>query len=337
MFLDYKYKQLNLSYMKTLIPICLILFLNLSCEKNKEEELQVDEWIQLSNFPGDVRAEAFSFSSGDLLYVGTGFNPYGYQEDVWAYDTENKVWNQKADFAGGPRMGSVAFSIGEKGYVGLGHYFENSTHIYYKDFYVYDYVSDTWDSLTEFSGEGGHDKGSFVINDKAYVVSGVGWEYFETWEYDPLLDNWVKKANCPAVGVNRMVTFVINGKGYACTGWNGANNSNELWEYDPYENTWTEKASFPGLSRSDAVGFTINNKGYVGGGTNYESEHYYESFYDFYFYSPETDSWTQVDDFPGQYPIGMFCNIVNGKAYIGTGFANGVGYSNDFWSFTPIE
>jgi len=323
--------------MKTIIPICLILFLILSCEKNKDKELPVDKWKQLPNFPGDVRENAFSFSIGDLLFVGTGFNPYEYRKDVWVYDTQNKVWNQKADFAGGPRVGSVSFSIGGKGYVGLGYYYENSTHVYYKNFYVYDYTNDTWDQIAEFSGEGGHDKGSFVIDDKAYVLSGWGWEYFETWEFDPSLNNWAKKANCPAVGITKMVTFVINGKGYACTGWSGGKNSSELWEYDPNGNTWTQKASFPGLSRADAVGFTINNTGYVGCGTSYETGHYFESFNDVYAYSPETDAWKQVDVFPGLFSIGMFSSVINGQAYIGTGFKNGSVYSNDFWSFTPKE
>lgn len=293
----------------------------------------VNPWLQFSGIPWDKRMEAFSFAIGDFVYIGTGVNLTGYFQDFWVLDTKHNIWTRKSDFAGGPRMGMVAFSINGKGYAGLGSYSNND----YTDFFTYDPEADTWTTIAKFNGRGGAQEGVFVINQRAYVLSAFGWEYFETWEYNPENDTWTQKSNCETQQVGRMATFVINGKGYSCTGWNGQG-FNELWEYDPTNDVWTQKSPFPGVPRADAVGFTLNNMGYVGGGTNYTGENYYKSLKDFYVYSQGTDKWAQIDDFPDDFTFSAVCCTSNGKAYIGSGSAketNGQAYSNSFWSFTP--
>lgn len=334
--------------MKNLLLFSIGLLLFLSCSEKKGatpiEIPPVETWTKLTDFPGEPRFDAISFSIGDLFFVGTGQSYNGYCQDLWAFDTNTKIWSQKADLPGGSRTGSVAFSIGSKGYVGLGfrrNFSQSNSYIYYKDFYSFDAQANTWSPIAEFKGAGGYQNGAFVINNKAYVLSSKEWYSFETWEFDPLLNSWTQKSSCTATGVNRMVTFAINGKGYAGTGWNGSKNSGELWEYNPDNDTWTKKAPFPGAARAEAIGFSIGNKGYIGGGESYESSSGpnkpVTKFNDLYSYSPVSDSWSRVDSLKNNNYISMIANAVNGKAFIGTGFKNPNIFSNEFWSFKPVN
>jgi N-acetylneuraminic acid mutarotase len=294
----------------------------------------VNPWLKISGAPWDKRMEAFSFAIGDFIFIGAGASQYGEYQDFWAFNTKTNLWVRKSDFAGGPRLGMVAFSINGKGYAGLGSDINNQ----FKDFYLYDPETDIWKAIAEFPGEGGAQKGVVVINQKAYVLSYFGWQYFETWEYNPVNNTWTQKSNCNTQQTSRLATFVINGKGYSCTGWNGGQSFNELWEYNPINDTWTKKSPFPGVPRADAIGFALNNKGYVGGGTNYTGENYYKSLKDFFVYSQDLDSWSKIDDFPDDYAFSTVCSTTNDKAYISSGSAigtNGHAYSNSLWIFTP--
>lgn len=93
---------------------------------------------------------------------------------------------------------------------------------------------------------------------------------------------------------------------------------------------WEEKASLPASlnGRHHPVMFTDNEVAYYLTGANSTVE----SSDDFYRYDPVTDTWTQLDDFPGVargFSIGVQTPT---KGYIGFGLAQS-GPLNDLWEF----
>ncbi len=104
---------------------------------------------------------------------------------------------------------------------------------------------------------------------------------------------------------------------------------------------WTQVSSLPSSFQTDhSFGFAINGTGYIVAGSRLTSFGSFPSNR-FYKYSPDIDSWTQLDGFPGGdrgYGIG---DVWNNKAYFGFGlhFDNTTGasiYKNDLWEFNPL-
>src|SRR5579863_5729977 len=111
----------------------------------------LDQWTELSDFPGGGRLYASGFTIGNKGYLvgGGAGNTGASQRDCWQYDPGTDQWTRKAD----PPVelyGDVGFSINGKGYVG------NDEH-YYRLFFGYDPVADRWTNsapFPELSGSG---------------------------------------------------------------------------------------------------------------------------------------------------------------------------------------
>ncbi len=238
-------------------------------------------WEQIEDFPGEARKEAVAFVANGKAYVGTGVDEddnrfSNFYEYTPATDLEGKevgTWNQVpiTNFPGSERQGAVAFSIGNVGYVGTGYgRLENEDRSLLKDFYKYE--NGTWSSVI-FKGEKSKNATTFVINEKAYLVSGEG-SSKDVWEFDPT-KGWTPKESLDKdnklTDVQRIsaVSFVINNKGYIATGGNPGL-SREVWEYDPSKDQWVEKTPLETEvnSRQDAVGFTIQGRGFIATGYN---------------------------------------------------------------------
>lgn len=96
---------------------------------------------------------------------------------------------------------------------------------------------------------------------------------------------------------------------------------------------WTQVASMPDDFRSHhSFGFGINDIGYVVSGTNQLID---EPSNNFYSYNPDTDTWTQKDDFPGAARSFGIGEVYKDKAYFGFGLGDAI--YNDLWVFDPLE
>jgi len=236
-------------------------------------------WVRIADFPGTARREAVAFAANGKGYVGTGVDDDDNRfADFYEYDPSNDTWTKVAnDFAGGARQGAVAFSINGIGYVGTGYGFqEGEDRNNLKDFYKFE--NGTWEKIS-YIGEKSRNATTFVINDKAYVVSGDNSMKY-VLEFDPINVNekgshWTNKKyldddnNWENVQRTEGVSFVIDNKGYIVTGKLGGY-SREVWEYDPTKDDWVERTSLEDevISREDAVAFTLDNRGFITTGTN---------------------------------------------------------------------
>jgi N-acetylneuraminic acid mutarotase len=243
------------------------------------------------------------------------------------------------------RDAAAGFSIGTKGYIGTGEA-NNTKAPYWKDFWEYDPLTDSWTQKADFGGTARAYAVGFSIGSLGYLGTGLNasGDLQDFWQYDPSKNKWTQKANFGGVARCCATGFSIGSKGYVGTGhgWPGGVLTNliDFWAYDPATNTWTQKANFIGAGRYAAAGFSIAAKGYLGAGINWVSSSSYTWYKDFYEYDPGTNVWTRKADFGGTaraFAVGFSINST--KGYIGTGNTgtSNEGFKNDFWEYDPAN
>jgi N-acetylneuraminic acid mutarotase len=174
------------------------------------------------------------------------------------------------------RTGALSFALNNFGYVGTG--FNGS---YLKDFYTLDPATDKWTTLPGYGGSKRRNAVSFIIDNKAYIVTGFESAGYveDVWRFDPSTKTWAGGIDAglrdisTAVNSNykirrsNAVGFSSATKGYVALGSNGPV-LNDVWEYDPATDLWSLKQSFEGTARVDAVSFSINDRIFVTTGKN---------------------------------------------------------------------
>lgn len=209
-----------------------------------------DVWTQKADFGGEARMWATGFSIGSKGYIGMGMTTY-YNEDnmlrnliykdFWEYDPALNTWTRKADFKGGERLRTVGFSIGNKGFIGTGVFWDESyTYTYYKDFWEYDPVTDTWTKKADFGGTARNSASGFSVGNKGYIGTGAmeaGAKFYtkDFWEYesaadttpDPFIFNYETDVDLNTVitsntitvsGINAPAPISITGGTYSING-----------------------------------------------------------------------------------------------------------------------
>ena len=216
-------------------------------------------------------------------------------------------------------------------------------------------VLGNWTKSSTFAGTQRSNAVSFVINNVAYVGTGVDLnavKYKDFYSFDPSTGSWNKMTPMPAAAAARYnaVAFSAAGKGYVGTGYDGTNLLSDFWQFDPTVNTvttttvgtvtttttttgsWKRVADFPtpnGSGRYGAVAASISDIGYVGCGYDGNNQK------DFYTYNPTSNTWSALaSGFPGDKRIGALAFVINGQMYVGTGINNNL-YNTDFWSYNP--
>lgn len=162
------------------------------------------KWTKMADCPEGGRFDAVGFSVGNIGYIsnGTGYdkertaaagfviNGKGYIAgggpgplqgfvDLWEYDASVDKWTRKADMKPIGYEG-IGFSVKGKGYVG-------NTNWAYKQLWEYDPSKNKWTKKKNFPGIAVSGCVSFVIDDIAYVATGVLSNNVssEIWKFEP--------------------------------------------------------------------------------------------------------------------------------------------------------
>lgn len=213
-----------------------------------------------------------------------------------------------------------------------------------------------WTEGSVLEGDVRGNAADFVIGDKGYIVAGYNGEsddyYADAWVFDSANNSWDDVDDFPGEARSGAVGFAINGKGYVGSGLNSTGDYlNDFYQFDPSAasgSQWTQIASLvePGAeyvmdsetgtlvlvdeddnkARARAIGFSLGNFGYVGTGNDGSDQK------DFYKYDPTTNTWSEVNGYPGDKRRNGAVFIINDVAYIGTGENNG-SFLEDFYSF----
>ena len=210
-----------------------------------------------------------------------------------------------------------------------------------------------WTKGNSFAGTTRSGSVSFVINNVAYVGTGVdinNVRYKDFYSYSPTTGSWLKLTSMPDAAAARYnaVAFTAAGKGYVGTGYDGTNSLSDFWQFDPTTNTTTVSGSTTsgswkkvadltsvsgGTARYGAVAASVGDAGFVGCGYDGNNQK------DFYQYTPATDKapdkWSALaSGFPGDKRIFGSTFVISGQMYVGFGTNNLVS-NTDFWSFNP--
>jgi N-acetylneuraminic acid mutarotase len=218
--------------------------------------------------------------------------------------------------------------------------------------------SGNWVSRATFQGVSMGEGASFVVNDIAYVGTGINpltpniklttmFQYTyariptnEPYGYDSAYGSWTSITDFPGQARSNAVAFTIGGTGYLGGGLanDGFTPLNDYYAYTPGSG-WTQIDSLVdqyGNShpRYDAVSFSLDTTAFVLTGTDN-----YNYFNDIYRYSPTTNTWVALPAMPGSKRSGAITWMYKGLGYLLTGYTNGSKWSSgtqcyDFWSFT---
>lgn len=256
-----------------------------------------------------------------------------------------QTWQQKASNPGDGRHHPVTFSLDGSAYMlaGSTNAIESN-----KDFYKYDPVADSWSTMPDFPGVGR----GFSINDtwngKAYMGFGYGSNnaYLkDLWVFDPATDTWTELTSCPCSPRIHPSFVIEDGLLFVGMGNNSTSgNMKDWWEYNISTDSWRQLPDLPGLQRHHPYMFSANGDVYTGlghgngPGTNV--------FKDWYKWELATDSWVQLDDFPGegrvagtQFSIGDRGFIMSGDGDNHSSMSTGefweYNYLNDSWRELP--
>jgi hypothetical protein len=347
-------------------------------------------WVNRPNLPSTARTAVGSFSIGSKGYFIGGESSNGNLFDVWEYDTSSNSWTQKADYPGTPSSKGVTFSINGIGYYGLGAinsgdsgalyaynptlniwtqkttcklveisfwattFFVVGTKVYFLDrnnkFFSYDSLTDSWTSLTDFTGTKRVTGVGFSINGKGYICTGynatsAGNIFLnDLWEYNPTSNSWVQKATLPSTGRYASFGYSFNNKGYVLGGEKNASAmTNEFWEYNPITDSWSALTNYISGAKNYLSGFVANNSVYVGFG----SPGYGVTFNEYGYFNQSSSFCTSLsgslqNGLVGYWP---FCGNANDQSGNGlNGTVNGAtltadrfGNSNSAYSFDGVN
>lgn len=211
------------------------------------------------------------------------------------------TWTKLNDVGMGKRERATGFAIGSIGYLcgGL-----DTAEVIHKDLWAYNPQTDAWSQKADLPGSARRDAVSFVIDNYAFVGSGMdsvsgptGNTLKDFWRYNPQTNTWSAVADFPGAGgqgIYFATGFSVAGKGYLCGGKTGPNlYSSQLWEYKPSNNQWIQRANFPGGIRYQMISFVVGAKAYVGMGTD---QNIYKK--DVYCYDPGANTWQAIAPFP---------------------------------------
>ncbi len=149
---------------------------------------------------------------------------------------------------------------------------------------------------------------------------------------EDLVGNWLTRSSFDGYPRYDAVAFVIGDIAYVGSGYDGDDRYSDFWAYNADDNNWTQVASLGDDSvnypRQKAVAFGTDTKGYVG--TGYDGD---VKLKDFWEYDPNTNTWTQKEDFPGTARYGAVAFSINNIGYVGTGYDDN--YLKDFYKYDP--
>jgi N-acetylneuraminic acid mutarotase len=277
-----------------------------------EYDIEGNYWTERAGMPGEAKARtsATGFVVGSKGYITTGYynsTATGVTstdlQDTWEYDPATNEWTRKDDFPGAARSEAISFGIGDYGYVGTG-YSATDNNTFMKDFYRFDPRADAgsqWETMNGFGGNKRRGGTAFVINNVAYIVTGVSnaTNVYDFWKFDPSSatpwtelrpitnDDSDNDYDDDYDGIRRAyaVSFVIDGKGYIVTG----DGKTDYWEYNPATDLWDNEdfTPFEGSSRAYAVSFSTGTRGFVA--TGLSGSYYLDDLWELNPYELEED------------------------------------------------
>jgi hypothetical protein len=159
-------------------------------------------------------------------------------------------------------------------------------------------LADSWvakDTCMILSGP--NSSNAFSSGNKAYVLSRMSlmaFPYNTLFEYDPVLDAWTQKASYPDRSNGGTVAASVGTSIFIGLGVDSFGLSYNFYEYNTILNTWSQKSNFPGVGAN--FPFITSTQNEIIAGCGIDSNGVFSN--EVWQYSPLSDSWNQLTDFP---------------------------------------
>jgi len=194
----------------------------------------------------------------------------------------------------------------------------------------------TWNQLSDFSGDGRHHPITFGNDEYGFVISGSYLD--DVYKYDKANDSWVQLQDIPFSGRGYSYGVAVGNKAYI--GFGSTSNGQypvDWWEYDMDNDVWNQKSNFPGDGRQHPAMIVVNNKIYMGCGGNGNG-----NLGDWWEYDVLTDIWIQKSDLIANERHHPFYFGIDDYAYVGFGHGSNPGPTgsniyNDFYKYDPTN
>ncbi|HYE22809.1 MAG TPA: malectin domain-containing carbohydrate-binding protein, partial [Verrucomicrobiae bacterium] len=267
--------------------------------------------------------EVAAASTGGYVYVFSGHESSGQNNDLYRYDPQANTWLELAEQNIIPAADHVAAqAINGKIYIFGGCVAGGESN----SLAVYDPVLNTWEQKAGLIRNGQPygicSASSAEINGMFYIAGGIhsNATINLTFVYDPTTDTWTELAPMPAAR-NHAAGASMNGKFYIfggrCCGGNvsGAGNP-QTFVYDPQTNVWTQGANLPtprgGMGSGAVVGAEIFVIGGEGGGPFNGTFNTVEA------YNPIANTWRTLSPMPTA-RHGIFPVTLNNRIHVVAG------------------
>lgn len=301
-----------------------------------------NSWIRKKDFPATTVWESFALSDSVNAYTGLGYDAttFRYVSDIWQYNDATDTWVQKNNFNGGTRFNETGFTVDGRLYIIGGE--NGKTYEFINDAWVYDKEKDKWFSLGKFPGPPRGGAAAFSIGNKGYIGTGFdaessGRELEDFWELNTKNMSWRQRANFGGGPRDMAVSFAAGDNCILATGEDGTRFKKDVWLYKPNEDAWIQAPDLT-YGKRNATGFSIGTKMYIGLGlvdTSHSIINPTSRSKDFWMMDTATKQWTQIADFAGGNRLAATSFVINGKAYVGTGFDDKANATNDLWQYSP--
>lgn len=195
-----------------------------------------DSWTQLADYPSNATIACVTFTFGNSIYIGSGFNEKGFTNEFWKYSPEKNAWTRLNQFKGHGRAGAVACADNGQVFFGTGYRTLNEN-----DWWEYFPDTDTWKELKEIPASGRVNGIGITVDKRHFVGTGrhfggtltTGTALSDILEYDATNNEWHKRGSIPQNGKREnAVAFTINGVGYIGLGEDSSVLS-DFWSFKP--------------------------------------------------------------------------------------------------------
>jgi N-acetylneuraminic acid mutarotase len=215
------------------------------------------------------------------------------------------------------------------------------------EFWEFNPYNGGWKRLSDFPGLHRWYGTGFAIENKIYYGTGSSdqKDLNDWWVYDIGSDSWSAKTSFPGTARTGAVAFSIGNSGYLGTGFDWGFNSslrgyNDFWKYNPADDSWIRISDYPMMDYWGiwwGVGIANEQDAFIGLGSTIVSGNYSQRIFK---YSPLTDTWKRISNYPfpgGNVPLSF---ILDGKTYIKTGATKDFYFYNDnldTWSLLQTD
>ncbi len=262
-----------------------------------------------------ARSELASAALAGQIYVAGGLRTFGATKAFERFDPASGRWQKLAALPHAFHHFALN-ALGERivltgGYVGFDFRNDNPST------WAYDPAGNVWTRLADMPGpRAAH--AAAVLDNKLYVVGGVGDRGRELWVYDPKRDAWDTSWAPLPTRREHLAAVALDGKLYVIGGrWEGEGNLAHIEIFDPEADRWRRGADLP-TPRSGLTAAALAGRIHVTGGEAFAPG---RTFPEHEVYDPQTDRWASAAPLPTA-RHGLASAAVAGRWYViggGTG------------------